>query len=381
MFTFMAAGLGAQTVGMPQWLASATVGAASQSAEVYDDARQRGMSHEQAMQLAKWGALIGTSEALGMGRLLDKLPANGFFAKAVAVLSETLEEGAQEFGQNAATNYLFDKPLVDGEALRAGAVGALLGFAGGAAHEALSGEHGASHHEGEQESPIPNLPLEQYTGFVERLSQVTGYPKEAIPGLIHQEVLHAQQRASETRPQPDGLLMYVQSPDGRLGVIQTGEGGKTEFREITEREGQQSAAGLEPKPLTAAEFDGLFPTDPKAYQPGTVELGRLQFLHDQGLLPEGMTAGDAVRPEPRNSEPGAEENSQPIAAENAATSSPISEPATRRSKDLKASKRLDGRLLMRRSTGRRASWSSARGWCRQPCSRRNWASSMRKPST
>jgi hypothetical protein len=181
MFTFMAAGLGAQTVGMPQWLASATVGAASQSAEVYDDARQRGMSHEQAMQLAKWGALIGTSEALGMGRLLDKLPANGFFAKAVAVLSETLEEGAQEFGQNAATNYLFDKPLVDGEALRAGAVGALLGFAGGAAHEALSGEHGASHHEGEQESPIPNLPLEQYTGFVERLSQVTGYPKEAIP--------------------------------------------------------------------------------------------------------------------------------------------------------------------------------------------------------
>jgi hypothetical protein len=43
-----------------------------------------------------------------------------------------------------------------------------------------------------------------------------------------------------------------------------------------------------------------------------------------------MTAGDAVRPEPRNSEPGAEENSQPIAAENAATSSPISPPADAR---------------------------------------------------
>ncbi|MCI0526358.1 MAG: hypothetical protein L0Y56_02750 [Nitrospira sp.] len=74
-------------------MASAYIGAATNAAQSYEEARQAGQTPEQAVAAAKVGALIGSSEAFGLGR---SLPRSFLKKKLLERAFNVLEEGGQE---------------------------------------------------------------------------------------------------------------------------------------------------------------------------------------------------------------------------------------------------------------------------------------------
>lgn len=85
--------LAGSAVGGGTQLSAAMMGALVNAGSAYDEARQRGFSRENAIKAARLGRLIGTSEAFGIGRTLDKISQ---VRPNLARLLSAGEEGAQE---------------------------------------------------------------------------------------------------------------------------------------------------------------------------------------------------------------------------------------------------------------------------------------------
>jgi 2'-5' RNA ligase len=183
---------------------SAVLGATQNAGQTYADAKAAGASDEEARAAAGIGALIGTSEAFGLGRILAKL---GVARPALQRVAQIVEEYGQEAGAAWANNLnaaivsgydpardtSFFNPEVQGEGL----VGALFGVGAqgvGAGAGRLQSLRGARSVRAEQPAPLNLTPTT--TGptelvslgqamakpeFRKRLEEVTKPPAEAAP--------------------------------------------------------------------------------------------------------------------------------------------------------------------------------------------------------
>jgi hypothetical protein len=133
-----AAGLGAAGAGIAGLLGAGALGVGAGAGEASERARAAGATEEERNRAARLGALVGSTEALPLRRILGKLTGDlgeevvqGFRNRVVSALRTGGEEAAQEAGASIAQNliergYNIDQAILEGS----GEAGALGGGAG-----------------------------------------------------------------------------------------------------------------------------------------------------------------------------------------------------------------------------------------------------------
>lgn len=134
MAGFVGGGVAGRLAKLGKWAVTAVLGAGVEAASVFEEAKAHGASDTDALKAAGWAAPIGMSEALPLGRILDRFGgAKGLRKVVTDAIKGAIEEGAQEFGQTVGENIVasayYDKgrdPL-EGTGTAAG-IGGLLGL-------------------------------------------------------------------------------------------------------------------------------------------------------------------------------------------------------------------------------------------------------------
>lgn len=197
---FLALGMAGAAVGAPGALVPAVAGSALQASQQFEDAIGKGASIEDAFRAANLGAIVGTSEAIPIGRLLDRLD-KGTGGSIKRLLVEAMKQGGeelvQEVGSTIAAN-LIASDLVgydpergtfqgSGEAAGVGfTVGALmqtiggLVFPGGRRGGAAPGQPTAGQQTGQQQPGQPAAP--EWAVLPEGV-----VPGEAVIGAVEAE--------------------------------------------------------------------------------------------------------------------------------------------------------------------------------------------------
>lgn len=165
---FLGTGIVGRAARLPAAPTMAGAGYLASEAGQFDDAMQHGASIETAVRAGQVGGLAGTSEALPVARLLDRLD-RGTGGSIRRLLVETLKQGTeeaiQEFGQQVAQNaiaqgmYDPERDLFEGAAENAGVgftVGSIMQFTLGL----LTHRRGAA----PQPQPQPTARQEPYLG-------------------------------------------------------------------------------------------------------------------------------------------------------------------------------------------------------------------------
>lgn len=137
--SFLAGGAFGRLLKLPQLISLMGMGSATQAVEQFEEALDFGATEDDARQAARWGALLGTSEAVPINRLFnrwDKLSGgllDSSIKKALRSAGvQTVEEAGQEIFQTALSNkiaqeiYDKDRRIVDG-IIEAGTVGGTVG--------------------------------------------------------------------------------------------------------------------------------------------------------------------------------------------------------------------------------------------------------------
>jgi hypothetical protein len=93
---FLIGGAAAEATGLPAWMMSGVLGASSNAAQTYDEAIASGTDELTARKAAISGALIGMTEALGLGNM--HVPEGNMAAFATPLMKRMLDAG-KEFGQ------------------------------------------------------------------------------------------------------------------------------------------------------------------------------------------------------------------------------------------------------------------------------------------
>lgn len=109
---FMLGGGMARLAGIPMGPSIAMLGVASQEVDQFEDAVKNGASLLDALNSAGWGAALGTTEALPIVHLLDRLDkgTGGSFKTAlVQVLKQGIEEAVQSGGQKIGSNVVANR--------------------------------------------------------------------------------------------------------------------------------------------------------------------------------------------------------------------------------------------------------------------------------
>ncbi|MEE9251596.1 MAG: hypothetical protein V3U93_10835, partial [Alphaproteobacteria bacterium] len=107
--TFLATGLAGRLLRLPALPVVAGTGAVANSAETFRDAIDRGASFEDAFTASRMAGVVGTSEAVPIVKMLDRLDdASGGQIRRMIVRAAQggLEEGAQELFQSIAENLI-----------------------------------------------------------------------------------------------------------------------------------------------------------------------------------------------------------------------------------------------------------------------------------
>ncbi|MCA1971903.1 MAG: LPD5 domain-containing protein, partial [Caenispirillum sp.] len=97
---FLGLGVAGRAMGMPGAAVAAGGGAAVGGAQQFEDAIAHGASIEDAFKAANLGALVGTSEAVPIGRLLDRLD-KGTGGSIKQLIREAIKQGSEEAAQEA----------------------------------------------------------------------------------------------------------------------------------------------------------------------------------------------------------------------------------------------------------------------------------------
>ncbi len=133
---FAAGGLAGTAVKLPAAVGTMFLGASANAAQMYDEARAEGATDEEAAGAFLVGAGIGTTEVLGLRRVLGRLnqvTGGGLLRTLRQAAIEGFEEGSQEALQgylnNVGAKYLYDeeRQLLSRELAKDGAAGALTG--------------------------------------------------------------------------------------------------------------------------------------------------------------------------------------------------------------------------------------------------------------
>ena len=106
---FLAGGITGRLVKLPALAAAAGTGAAVNASQQFQDALRSGAGLEDAYSASKLGAVVGTSEALPIVRLLDRFDkgTGGTIKRTILQgIKGGIEEGTQELGQRIADNLI-----------------------------------------------------------------------------------------------------------------------------------------------------------------------------------------------------------------------------------------------------------------------------------
>ena len=102
---FLGLGLAGRAARLPTFVAPAGAGSALQSADLFQDALDKGADIQTAFRAANLGAVIGLSEALPITRLIDRFD-KGTGGSARRLIKEALKQGTEEAIQEAGTTLL-----------------------------------------------------------------------------------------------------------------------------------------------------------------------------------------------------------------------------------------------------------------------------------
>lgn len=195
--SFVAGGVAGKALKVPSWITTAMMGSASGSTGFYEDAKASGADDKEAYLASLFGAIVGTSEAIPLAKMvnrLDGVSGNAFSKTLIEAGKETFEEALQEASQQFAQNftakklYDADRQLLDGVAENAtvgGATGLLFSFL----------TQAVGKHIGPRGSSISN---NQPGTSPQPAGVVTAQAAPAAPPL---EI-------------PKGMEMYTEKPDG-----------------------------------------------------------------------------------------------------------------------------------------------------------------------
>ena len=134
MAGFVGGGVVGRLAKLGKWAVTAVLGAGVEAASVFEEAKAHGASDADALKAAGWAAPIGSSEALPLGRILDRFGGARGLRRVIAdAIKGAIEEGTQEFaqtvGENIVASAYYDKgrdPL-EGTGTAAG-IGGFLGL-------------------------------------------------------------------------------------------------------------------------------------------------------------------------------------------------------------------------------------------------------------
>lgn len=194
--SFVAGGAAGKALKIPSWITTAMMGSASGATGFYEDAKANGADDKEAYLASLFGAIVGTSEAIPMAKMvnrLDGISGNAFSKTLIEAGKETFEEALQEASQQFAQNftakklYDADRKLLDGVAENA-TVGGATGFLFSLLTQAVG------KHIGPRGSSSSNNQ----------------------PGLTPQPAGVAPAQAAPAAPPaiPQGMEMYTEKPDG-----------------------------------------------------------------------------------------------------------------------------------------------------------------------
>jgi hypothetical protein len=322
----------------------AATGAAVSADEMYNRAIAEGLSPDEARKVARFGALVGTTEVLPIATFLGKLPSpmrttvgTAIFQRLANAGSESLEEGLQEGFSSIMKNLIDqkmineDRELLDGvteDALIGAISGGLIGglsarsadqriAAGGQAIEAVRADirakiadmraqdqmREASLTPGDRASPIPDDVLK------ETLPEVRGMPNAAPrPGGLTLRPSSGAPVGSGVAISPEPTAIQTNLPGG-----EGAPGAERQAAALPEQPSPDDMVYLEGIDDTTKQPTGVFHAVPRSEIPGAAEAatqtpaqeapvtaGTAPEAPSQPALPEEPTA--APEPAERPSE-------------------------------------------------------------------------------
>ncbi|MCA0204290.1 MAG: thermonuclease family protein [Proteobacteria bacterium] len=230
MSAFLGAALAGGALGGPGGAIVATggIGAASNSGQVYEEALQAGASQDDALSAAGWGALVGSSEVIPIGRAFRFLPsgirdrvAGTMFRRFGEIALNAGEEAAQEAASQALNNLIAqgyydpERGWSDG-VTESALIGGILGAGTGALAQAMGSQ---------VEAPVRAPREEPSPEDVQRGAEITGI-RPYVPGVPRQvpdvAPVPAEPQAVATAPLPPGRAAVAPPPAAaaraRMGV-------------------------------------------------------------------------------------------------------------------------------------------------------------------
>lgn len=239
---FMSGGLAGRLLKIPQWLTISTLGSAAGTSESYQDAKQHGADDATASVTALIGGVVGTTEAVplaGMLNRLNRVTGNTFGRALVDATKETFEEALQEAAQTTARNFtaqqLYDKDRALFQDLQESAgVGGVTGFLVSTLTSALGVPIGRSR--------------------IRRQQETTGAPNAEETATV----LNApgQEAQSVVRPPQDGLEGQAVAP---LNIPQVVQDITSQWQNAPPIQAVATSAELPAQVLSDAEAQGLTP--------------------------------------------------------------------------------------------------------------------------
>jgi hypothetical protein len=197
--SFMAGGAAGKALKAPAWITTAMMGSASGSTGFYEDAKASGANDKEAYLASLFGAIVGTSEAIPLARMVNRLDgiSGNTFSKTLIeagkeTFEEALQEASQQFAQNFTAKKLYDqdRQLLDGVAENA-TVGGATGFLFSLLTQAVGGRIGPRGSSPSNNQQSPGTPP----------ASAGPAPAQAGPATPLPEV-------------PAGMEMYTEKPDG-----------------------------------------------------------------------------------------------------------------------------------------------------------------------
>lgn len=237
---------------LPGWLSSALLGAATEGVSEYEEARASGKLTPQQQEFAGVvGGVIGTTEALGIESVLNKLGGRPLVKQALDILQEGGQEAFQTWLNNLNANtisgYDPDRPSSQG-VLESGAVGVLSG-AGAAGVGVIQNKVARNEQTNQLKRDVlaSTLPpkrlqrIEQESSANSVLSRTAENPTDIVKALQTEQV--AKPKTTQ-QPQPNQKVRdYAREYATTAGVAY--DGTTNDFVDVDEERAQKIADAYE----------------------------------------------------------------------------------------------------------------------------------------
>jgi hypothetical protein len=285
-----AAGVGAAGAGIAGLLTAGTLGVGAGAGEASERARAAGATEEERNRAARLGALVGSTEALPLRRVLGKLTGDlgeevvqGFRNRVVSALRTGGEEAAQEAAAGIAQNLIERGYNIDQAILEGAGEAAALGGGAGATIQVLvdlfAGRRAPSAPPPPEPLALP-APSMQVTPEGQALTEEQRLEREAVLGDMPRGAVIGE-RAAERQPTPEELAFER----GRATIPEEEQRAQAAARE---REGLRAAGRGDEAAFEQPDLFAL-QQEQERRRLGPEELRRPDQFMDELLLEEAET--------------------------------------------------------------------------------------------